>query len=103
MNNSRDVEKRDWIIIRTKRKNDKMPSEIRVDLKGNVFIDGELYDETNTKYKNLSVSVDVYNRMNTGEETEEMLKSKEKAKEGEIVPIKDIKSPTRSESTTVKF
>jgi hypothetical protein len=93
----------DWITIRTKKKNDKIPSEVRISRNGSVYIDGELYDESNSKYKNLSVSVERYSRLNTGEETEKMMESMKKSKKGEIVTIKDVKEPDKTESTTVKF
>ena len=92
-----------WIIIKNKRKRKNSPSEIKIDYDGNVFLDGELYDENDTKYKNLSLNVEKHSKLNTGEETDQMLRSKRDAKEGESVSIKDEKGPNRSESTTVQI
>jgi len=80
-----------------------MPEEIRIDKDGSVYIDGELFDETSTKYKNLSVSVEKYNKLNTGEETKKMIASQKEAAKGETKVITDIKDKDKTELTTVKF
>lgn len=80
-----------------------MPYEIRLEKDGKVYIDGELYDENTTKYKNLSVSVERYNKLNTGEETKKMIESQKDAIKGETKVITDIKDKDKTEITTVKF
>lgn len=85
------------------KKNEKTPSQIRIDMDGTVYIDGELYDEENSKYKNLTIDIGKHNKLNTGEETQKIIESSKTAKKGEVVTIKDIKTPDRMESTTVKF
>lgn len=92
-----------WITIKTNKKSKNIPYEIRIDKAGNVYIDGELYNETNSKYKNLSVSVEKYNKFNTGEETRKMIESQKQAKKGETKVITDIKDKNKSETTTVKW
>lgn len=100
---SEGVQNNNWIWIKAKKKLKDGPSEIRIDLNGNVYIDGELFDEENPKYSGLTVDVEKHNRMNTGEETQKIIESRKKAKPGETVKIKDVKGPDRIESTTVKF
>lgn len=80
-----------------------MPSEIRIEKTGKVFIDGDLYDENNPKYRNFHVDVEKHGKMNTGEETRQMIESQKKAKKGETIIIKDIKDKEKTETTTVKF
>ncbi|MBZ4645620.1 MAG: hypothetical protein PWR27_1913 [Petroclostridium sp.] len=92
-----------WITITSTRKRKDIPSEIKIDKNGNVFIDGELYDENKTKYKNLSVSVEKYNKLNTGEETRKMIEQQKKASKGETAVITDIQEPNKTERTTVKY
>ncbi len=96
------MSKNNWITIINKRAND-MPSDIRIDKYGNVFIDGELYDENKSKYKNLNFNVENYNKINTGEETQKMIASQKDAEKGETKTITDIKDKDKSETTTVKF
>ncbi|WP_066501023.1 hypothetical protein [Abyssisolibacter fermentans] len=92
-----------WIKIKMKKKNKKVPSEIQINTDGVVYIDGEIYDESTSKYARMSIDVDNHNRINIGEETQKIIESREKAKKGDVVTIKDIKGPDRTESTTVKF
>lgn len=93
---------KDWLTI-TNRKKNKLPWEIKIDLAGNVFIDGEPYDENNGKYEQLHINVERHNKINTGEETQKMIASKEKATKGEEVVITNLQDPTTTETTTVKF
>lgn len=92
-----------WIKIKLKKKRKDMPSELRIDLNGDVYVDGELYDETKSKYKNLSIDVEQFNRLSSGEETQKIIEESKKAKKGETITIKDEKGPDRRETTTVKF
>ncbi|HHV99373.1 MAG TPA: hypothetical protein GXX36_07340 [Clostridiaceae bacterium] len=92
-----------WLWIKAKKKLRDGPSEIRIDINGNVYIDGELFDEQNPKYPGLTVDVEKHNRMNTGEETQKIIESRKTAKSGDVVKIRDVKGPDRIESTTVKF
>lgn len=94
---------RNWIKIKSKKKFKDAPSEISIDMKGNVFIDGEIYDEQNSKYKCLSIDIENHNRLNLGEETRKIIDMSKEAKKGETITIKDVKGPDRTESTTVKF
>jgi len=94
---------KEWIKIVSKKKYENAPSEIRIDIDGLVYIDGELYDPANTKYQKLSVDVEKHNRLSTGEETEKIIEASKKTKKGETVIIKDLQGPDKMESTTVKF
>lgn len=97
------IENNDWIRINPIKKLKDGPSEIRIDIKGRVYIDGKLYDEAASEYGNLTIDVENHNKMNLGEETQKIIESSKKAKRGETVVIKDIKGPDITESTTVKF
>lgn len=99
MNNRQGTE---WIKVK-RVKNKISPSEIRINMDGTVYIDDQPYDENNSKYGNLTIDVEMHNKLNTGEETQIIIDSSKKAKRGETVVIKDIKSPDKKESTTVKF
>lgn len=92
-----------WITIKRDRKIPNEPSEIIIDKNGNVFIDKKLYEEDSIAYKNLSISVEKYNKLNTGEETRKMIEQREKAQKGETEVITDIKDPNKTEKTTVKY
>jgi hypothetical protein len=92
-----------WIVIRSLKKLKDAPSEVKIDRYGNVFLDGKIYDGTDPKYNNLSVSVEMHNKLNTGEETQRMMEEQKKAKKGETVVIKDVSDPNKTETTTVKF
>jgi hypothetical protein len=94
---------KDWIRIKSHKKLKDAPSEIKISMNGNVYIDGELFDPDNNKYACLTVDVEKHNRMNLGEETQKIIESSKSAKKGEVVTIKDLKGPDRTESTTVKF
>ena len=97
------IQSKDWIVVKSSGKRKGMPSEIRIDKNGNVFLDGERYDENNSKYKEISISVENHNRMNSGEETKRMLELQNQVNRGEMVVVKDIKDPNKTETTTVKF
>lgn len=99
----KDSQNKDWIRIKSLRKLKNAPSEIKLMMNGDVFIDGELYDAQNPRYPCLTVDIERHNRMNLGEETQKIIESARKAKKGDLVTIKDIKGPDRTESTTVKF
>lgn len=92
-----------WIRLRSRKKMADAPTEFIIDTDGNVYLDGELYNEAESKYESLAVDVERYTRINSGEDTQKILEKQKKAKKGELVTIKDIKSPNKSESTTVKF
>jgi hypothetical protein len=94
---------KDWIKVKSKKKFKEAPSEIRIDMKGNVYIDGEIYDGENSKYKCLSIDIENHNRLNLGEETRKIIDISKEAKKGDTITIKDVKGPDRTESTTVKF
>ncbi|MEW6622867.1 MAG: hypothetical protein AB1420_07045 [Bacillota bacterium] len=91
-----------WITIKNMR-HKKLPSEIVLTKDGNVFVDGELYDETKKKYKGLTVNVEKYGKLNTGEETQKMIAAQKEASKGETTVITDIKDKDKIELTTVKF
>ncbi|NLW23536.1 MAG: hypothetical protein GXY88_09865 [Tissierellia bacterium] len=93
----------EWIKIKLNRHREELPKELRIDLDGSVYIDGELYDESKSKYKNISVDVEHHNRLSTGEETQRIIEESKKAKKGEMVTIKEEIGPDRKEITTVKF
>ncbi|GFN36603.1 hypothetical protein [Tepidimicrobium xylanilyticum] len=92
-----------WIIIKFKKKSDRLPNELRIDMDGSVYVDGELYDEKNSKYSNLNVDVEHHNRLSSGEETQKIIEQSKKAKKGEIITIKEEEGPDKKEITTVKF
>lgn len=92
-----------WITIRRNRKVKNEPYEIRIKKDGKVFIDGEPYDEKRPAYKNLSVSVEKHNKVNTGEETRKMIEQSKKAKAGDTEVITDITDPNKTERTVVKY
>ena len=93
----------DKIVIKRIRKQKGKPSEIRIDRDGKVFIDGKLYDENNSQYKGISMSFEKYQRIETGEETQKMIDESKRAAKGETVVITDVKTPNRTQKTTVKF
>lgn len=93
----------EWIKIKLRNNDENIPKELRIDFNGNVYLDGELYDETTSKYKNLNVDVEKHNRLSSGEETQKLIEQSKKAKKGETITIKDEKGPDRRETTTVKF
>jgi hypothetical protein len=93
----------DKIIIKRIRRQKDKPSEIRIDRDGKVFIDGEIYNEDNPKYKGICMSIEKYQRIETGEETQKMIEVSKKAVKGETVVITDDKTPNRTQKTTVKF
>ncbi|KAB3534138.1 hypothetical protein F8154_09375 [Alkaliphilus pronyensis] len=92
-----------WITVKNLRNNGKEPKSITIDYNGNVYIDGEPFDESNSRYENLSVDVEKHNRISTGEETQKMFKKFQEASEGEIVTIKDEKDKNKREKTTIKY
>ncbi len=94
---------KDWIRLKFKNKFKNVPEEIRIDIDGNVYIDGELYDEKTSKYENLNVEVEHHNRMSAGEETQKIIEESKKAKKGDLVVIRDEEGPDKKELTTVKF
>ncbi|HEY8363470.1 MAG TPA: hypothetical protein VIK77_11480 [Tissierellaceae bacterium] len=92
-----------WIGIRLKKQTNKLPKEILIDINGNVYLDGELYDETKSKYTNLSIDVEKHSKLSSGEETQKIIEESKKAKKGDYVIIRDEEGPDRKEITTVKF
>lgn len=97
------VKNNEWIKIKLNRKDQNMPREIRIDYDGKVYLDGELYDERRSKYRNLSIDVEQHNRMSSGEETKKIMELSKKAKKGETITVKDERGPDRRETTTVRF
>lgn len=97
------IRKDHWIGIKLKKQSDKLPKEILIDINGNVYLDGELYDETKSKYKNLSIDVERHNKLSSREETLKIIEEGKKAKKGDYVIIRDEEGPDRKEITTVKF
>lgn len=95
--------KNDKIIIKRIRRQEGKPSEIRIDRDGKVFIDGEIYNENSPKYKGICMSIEKYQRIETGEETQRMIDESKKAVKGDTVIITDVKTPNRTQKTTVKF
>lgn len=93
----------EWIKIKTLKKLKSIPDEIKIDMNGNVYINGEPYDRNNFKYQNLSIDVERHSRFTAGEETQKIIEKSKEAKRGETFTIKEIKGPDRVESTTVKF
>lgn len=93
----------DWIRLKFKRKYKDMPDEIRIDIDGKVYIDGELYDDKTSKYEKLHVDVEHHNRMSLGEETQKIIEQSKTAKKGEMIIIREEEGPDRKELTTVKF
>ena len=92
-----------WITIKGLSKQKNLPEEIVVDKQGNVFIDGDLYEENKSKYENFSVNVDKYNKMSMGEDTQKMLEEQKKYNKGETATIHSEETPTKSETTTIKY
>lgn len=92
-----------WITLKCRKKGKNIPVEIKIEKTGRVFIDGELYDESNPKFRNLHVDFERHEKINKGEETQQMIESQRKAKKGDTVIIKDIKDKEKTETTTVKF
>lgn len=97
------VKNNEWIKIKLNRKDQNLPREIRIDYDGKVYLDGELYDERRSKYRNLSIDVEQHNRMSSGEETKKIMELSKKAKKGETITVKDERGPDRRETTTVRF
>lgn len=89
------VQNNDWIRLRFKRKFKDIPEEIRIDINGNVYIDGQPYDEKESKYENLNVEVEHHSRMSSGEETLKIIEESKKAKKGEMVIIRDEEGPDK--------
>lgn len=92
-----------WIRIKSRCKRKGYPTEIQVDMDGNVYLDGELYEEGYSKFGHVSIDVAKHSRYNTGEETQKILESGKTAKKGDKVVIKDSSSPDRIDNTTVIF
>ncbi|MCW3490608.1 hypothetical protein [Dethiobacter alkaliphilus] len=91
----------DWIVIKPTKRG-KIP-ETRIDKNGNVFIDGKLYDENDTRYRHFSVNVERHNKISTGEETRKMIDLQKESKEGDIKTVSESRDKNKAESTTVKF
>lgn len=90
------------IISRFKKVKGKF-SELRIDRNGRLYIDGQLYDEQNPNRDGVFINIERHRKINTGEETQRMIEEKKKAEKGETVVITDVKTPIRTEKTTVKF
>ncbi|EEG78971.1 hypothetical protein [Dethiobacter alkaliphilus] len=91
----------DWIVIK-RIKGGKFP-ETRIDKNGNVFIDGKLYDENDTRYRHFSVNAERHNKISNGEETRKMIEMQKESQEGDIKTVSENRDKNKSESTTVKF
>lgn len=90
-----------WITIKPLR-NKKIP-EIIIDKTGQVYLDGEAYQENDPRYRNLSVNIEAHNKLNTGEETLQMLALQKEAEKGETITVTESKDKNKSEQTTIKF
>ncbi|MFZ5988375.1 MAG: hypothetical protein ACOYWZ_14790 [Bacillota bacterium] len=90
------------IISRLKKINGKF-SELRIDKNGHLYIDGEKFDENKSSRRGVFVNIEKHRKINMGEETQRMMEERKKAEKGDTVVITDIKTPIRSEKTTVKF
>lgn len=90
------------IISRLKKTNGKF-SELRIDKRGRLYIDGEIFDDKNPNRKGVFVNIERHRKINMGEETQKMIEESKKAKKGETVVITDIETPIKSEKTTVEF
>ncbi|MDI9463034.1 MAG: hypothetical protein QM368_05470 [Bacillota bacterium] len=90
-----------WIIVKPA-KNKKIP-EIRIEMSGRVFINGEPYNENDPRFRNISVNVETHNKLNTGEETRKMLELQKTAQKGEVITVSESKDKDKSESTIIKF
>ena len=66
-----------WIIVKPAKT--KIP-EIRIEMSGRVYINGEPYNENDPRFRNISVNVETHNKLNTGEETRKMLELQKTAK-----------------------
>lgn len=98
-----DIKGNEWLRIKLNKKDENLPREIRIDYDGRVYLDGELYDEKKSEYRNLSIDVEQHNRMSSGEETKRIIELSKEAKKGETITVKDERGPDRRETTTVKF
>lgn len=90
------------IITRSKKASGKL-YELRIDSAGRLYIDGELYNDKNPSHKGVFVNIERYRKIDTGEETRKMMEERKKSEKGDTVTITDIKTPIRTEKTTVKF
>ncbi|HHU30836.1 MAG TPA: hypothetical protein GXZ53_09155 [Firmicutes bacterium] len=90
-----------WIIVKPA-KNKNIP-EIRIEMSGRVFINGEPYNENDPRFRNISVNVETHNKLNTGEETRKMLELQKTAQKGEVITVSESKDKDKSESTIIKF
>ncbi len=97
------INNNDIFSFRIFKKNKDVPSQIRICKDGTVYIDEELYDETNSKYDNLTIDIEKHNRISSGEETQRIIDSSKSANKGDTVIIKDEKHPDRTETTKVRF
>jgi hypothetical protein len=75
-----------WIIVKPA-KNKKIP-EIRIEMSGRVFINGEPYNENDPRFRNISVNVETHNKS---------------AQKGEVITVSESKDKDKSESTIIKF
>lgn len=79
------------------------PFEFRIDRNGKVFINGELYDENDSQYKGICMSIEKYQRIETGEEFQKMIDESKRVQKGDTVVITDERTPNKTKKTTVKF
>ena len=91
------------IIITRKEKRTGKPLEIRINKDGKFFLNGELYDENKSRRRGIFMSAESYSRIETGEETQKMIEKSKRASKGETVVITDLKTPNRTQKTTVTF
>ncbi|HZK25868.1 MAG TPA: hypothetical protein VFC74_10870 [Oscillospiraceae bacterium] len=93
--------KNPWITIKPLR-HKKIP-EIIIYKSGQVLLEGEVFKEDDPRYRNLSVNIEAHNKLNTGEETLQMLALQKEAEKGETITVSESKDKNKSEQTTIKF
>ncbi|EPR10477.1 hypothetical protein L323_12585 [Ruminiclostridium papyrosolvens C7] len=94
----------DRIAITLKKRINGKPSKIQISKSGEIYIDGELYDEQNQdKFKGVYISAEKHNVVNKGEDTQRMIDASKKAAKGETVVLTDVHTPNKSQTTAVKF
>ncbi len=92
----------DKLCITTFQKRKGLPTEIRVNQAGTLFIDGVPYDEKQP-YKGLYVNMEKHRKVETGEEMEKMMEASKTAQKGETVVITDVGTPNKTKKTSVTF
>lgn len=92
-----------WIVLKTLKKIKDVPGELMIKKTGEVFIDGEPYNEDNPKYDNMSIDVEFNSETDMGNETDKLLELYKKAKSGEKKVVTQIENENEKKQTDVKF